>query len=104
MLYTSKNVHKHDRLFATGQMCTNPSTVTNFYGFGFSFVCNTDFKGDKKSFRALGSIEKYLHTILYFEITYKYIVIKKKETQRLALYQGSPEEKNIKSFKVTIQN
>ena len=21
----------HDRLFATGQMCTNPSTVTNFY-------------------------------------------------------------------------
>ena len=32
-------------------------------------------------------------TILYFKITYKYLVIKKKETQRLALYQGSPEEK-----------
>ena len=40
----------------------------------------------------------YIHTILYFKKTYKYIVIKKKETQRLALYQGSPEEKNIKSF------
>ena len=33
------------------------------------------------------------NTILYFEITYEYIVIKKKETQRLALYQGSPEKK-----------
>ena len=38
---------------------------------------------------------KYINTILYFKITYEYIVIKKKETQRLALYQGSPEKKII---------
>ena len=31
--------------------------------------------------------------ILYFRITYKNVVIiKKKETQRLALYQGSPKK------------
>ena len=42
----------------------------------------------------------YIYTILYFKITYKYIVIEKKETQRLALYQGSPKEK--RSLEVTI--
>ena len=38
---------------------------------------------------------KYLfyNTVLYFKITYKNVVIQKKETQRLALYQGSPKEK-----------
>ena len=52
---------------------------------------------EKFNFRPL------LGAILYFKITYKNVVIKKKETQRLALYQGSPKEKNIKLFKVTIQ-
>ena len=33
------------------------------------------------------------NTILYFKITYKYVVIEKKETQRSALYQGSPKDK-----------
>lgn len=42
-------------------------------------------------------INKFLlYTILYFRITYKNVVIKKKETQRLALYQGSPKEKKYK--------
>ena len=36
------------------------------------------------------------YTILYFRITYKNVVIKTKETQRLALYQGSPKEKKYK--------
>ena len=36
------------------------------------------------------------YLILYFRITYKNVVIKKKETQRLALYQGSPKEKKYK--------
>ena len=49
------------------------------------------------------NFQPLLGTILYFRITYKNVVIKKKETQRLALYQGSPKEKNIKLFKVTIQ-
>ena len=40
--------------------------------------------------------KKWLDTILYFRITYKNVVIKKKETQRLALYQGSPKEKKYK--------
>ena len=48
-------------------------------------------------------ITRIQYFILYFRITYKNVVIKKKETQRLALYQGSPKEKNIKLFKVTIQ-
>ena len=41
------------------------------------------------------------NTILYFKITHKYVVIEKKETQRLALYQGYPKEK--RSFEVTIK-
>ena len=45
---------------------------------------------EKFNFRPL------LDTILYFRITYKNVVIKKKETQRLALYQGSPKEKKYK--------
>ena len=40
--------------------------------------------------------KKWSDTILYFRITYKNVVIKKKETQRLALYQGSPKEKKYK--------
>ena len=47
-------------------------------------------------------ITRIQYFILYFRITYKNVVIKKKETQRLALYQGSPKEKK-KLFKVTIQ-
>ena len=49
-------------------------------------------KFNKEKYGAKLEFLEGLHTILYFKITYIHVVIKKKKTQWLTLYEGSPKK------------